>query len=115
MQIARSEKAVDGETYDLMYVNNNSDCFDAAKQYAFLRKKDDEMLLVVCNFSDKKVNISVNIPKHAFEWLSIPEKDYEATDLLSDEKQAITLKADNGVKMTVPALGARVWKVKSEE
>ena len=115
MQIARSEKAVDGETYDLMYVNNNSDSFDAAKQYAFLRKKDDEMLLVVCNFSDKKVNISVNIPKHAFEWLSIPKKDYEATDLLSDEKQAITLKADKGVKMTVPALGARVWKVKSEE
>ena len=112
MQIARSEKAVDGETYDLMYVNNNSDCFDAARQYAFLRKKDDEMLLVVCNFSDKKVNISVNIPKHAFEWLSIPEKDYEATDLLSDEKLAVTLKADNGVKMTVPALGARVLKVK---
>ena len=111
MQIARSEKAVDGETYDLMYVNNNSDCFDAARQYAFLRKKDDEMLLVVCNFSDKKVNISVNIPKHAFEWLSIPEKDYEATDLLSDEKQAITLKADKGVKMTVPAFGARVWKI----
>ena len=111
MQIARSEKAVDGETYDLMYVNNNSDCFDAARQYAFLRKKDDEMLLVVCNFSDKKVNVSVNIPKHAFEWLSIPEKDYEATDLLSDEKMAVTLKADSGVKMTVPAFGARVIKV----
>ena len=94
-----------------MYVNNNSDCFDAARQYAFLRKKDDEMLLVVCNLSDKKVNVSVNIPKHAFEWLSIPEKDYEATDLLSDEKMAVTLKADSGVKMTVPAFGARVIKV----
>ena len=40
-------------------------------------------------------------------------EDYEATDLLTGEKQAVTLKADQGVKMTVPAYGARVWKINS--
>ena len=112
LQIARTEKAVDGDTYDLMYVNPASESFNPEKHFAFLRKKDDEMLLVVCNFGDRKDSISVNIPKHAFEWLSIPEKKYEAKDLLTDEKKQLTLKADTGVKMTVPAYGARVWKIK---
>jgi glycosidase len=112
MQIARTEKAVDGDTYDLMYVNPASESFNPEKHFAFLRKKDDEMLLVVCNFNDKKDSISVNIPKHAFEWFDIPEKKYEAKDLLTDEKKQLTLKADTGVKMTVPAYGARVWKIK---
>jgi len=112
MQIARTEKAADGDTYDLMYVNPASESFNPEKHFAFLRKKDDEMLLVVCNFNDKKDSISVNIPKHAFEWFDIPEKKYEAKDLLTDEKKQLTLKADTGVKMTVPAYGARVWKIK---
>jgi len=113
MQIARKEKAVDGDTYDLMYVNPASESFNPEKHFAFLRKKDDEILLVVCNFNDKKDSISVNIPKHAFEWFDIPEKKYEAKDLLTDEKKQLTLKADTGVKMTVPAYGARVWKINS--
>ncbi len=112
MQIARTEKAVDGDTYDLMYVNPASESFNPEKHFAFLRKKDDEMLLVVCNFDDKKDSISVNIPKHAFEWFAISEKKYEAKDLLTDEKKQLSLKADTGVKMTVPAYGARVWKIK---
>ena len=112
MQIARTEKAVDGDTYDLMYVNPASESFNPEKHFAFLRKKDDEMLLVVCNFNDKKDSISVNIPKHAFEWFDIPEKKYEAKDLLTDEKKQLSLKADTGVKMTVSAYGARVWKVR---
>ena len=115
MQIARREKAVDGDTYDLMYANPASESFNPQKHFAFLRKKDNEMLLVVCNFNDKKDSISVNIPKHAFEWFSVSEKKYEAKDLLTDEKKQLTLKADCGIKMTVPAYGARVWKVKSEE
>ena len=112
MQIARTEKAVDGDTYDLMYVNPASESFNPEKHFAFLRKKDDEILLVVCNFNDKKDSISVNIPKHAFEWFDIPEKKYEAKDLLTDEKKQLSLKADTGVKMTVSAYGARVWKIK---
>ena len=111
MQIARKEKAVDGDTYDLMYVNPASESFNPQKHFAFLRRKDNEMLLVVCNFNDKKDSISVNIPKHAFELFSIPEKKYETKDLLTDEKKQLTLKADCGIKMTVPAYGARVWKI----
>ena len=110
LQIARKEKAVDGAFYDLMYANPWSARFDNNKQYAFLRKQDNEVLLVVCNFNGNAVDIDVKIPQHAVDFLQIPEKKYTATDLLSDTKKAFTLKGDQSVDMDIPAYSARVWK-----
>ena len=110
LQIARKEKAVDGVFYDLMYVNPWSARFDNNKQYAFLRKQDNEVLLVVCNFNGNAVDIDVKIPQHAVDFLQIPEKKYIATDLLSGTKKAFTLKGDQSVDMDIPAYSARVWK-----
>ena len=112
MQIARKEKAVDGDFYDLMYVNPWSEHFDNNKQYAFLRKKEDELLFVVVNFDDKDVEIQVRIAPHAMDFLQIPEKKYKVKDLLSDEKQDMILAPDALVPMKIKARNARVWKVK---
>ena len=47
LNIARSEKSiVEGASFDLMYVNGQYQ-----RQYAFLRKADSEVLLVVVNFT----------------------------------------------------------------
>ena len=111
LQIARKEKAVDGDFYDLMYVNPSSENFNNEKQFAFLRKKDNELLIVVVNFDDRDVNIQVRIPSHAFEYLSIPEKKYKAKDLLSGDKQDIVLSNDGLVPMSLASRGSRVWKI----
>lgn len=111
LQIARKEKAVDGDFYDLMYVNPSSENFNNEKQFAFLRKKDNELLIVVVNFDDRDVNIQVRIPSHAFEYLAIPEKKYEAKDLLSGDKQDIVLSNDGLVPMSLASRGSRVWKI----
>ena len=110
MQIARKEKAVDGDFYDLMYVNPWSEHFDNNKQYAFLRKKENEMLFVVVNFDDKDVDIKVKMAPHAMDFLQIPEGKYKSKDLLSDEKQTIELVSDGLVPMKIKARNARVWK-----
>lgn len=110
MQIARKEKAVDGDFYDLMYVNPWSEHFDNNKQYAFLRKKEDELLFVVVNFDDKDVDVKVRMAPHAMEFLQIPEGKYKSKDLLSAEKQTIELASDALVPMTIKARSARVWK-----
>jgi glycosidase len=110
MQIARKEKAVDGDFYDLMYVNPWSEHFDNNKQYAFLRKKEDELLFVVVNFDDKDVDVQVRMAPHAMEFLQIPEGKYKSKDLLSAEKQTIELASDALVPMTIKARSARVWK-----
>lgn len=111
LQIARKEKAVDGDFYDLMYVNPSSENFNNEKQFAFLRKKDNELLIVVVNFDDRDVNILVRIPSHAFEYLAIPEKKYKAKDLLSGGKQDIVLSNDGLVPMSLASRGSRVWKI----
>lgn len=111
MQIARKEKAVDGEFYDLMYVNPSSGHFSDEKQFAFLRKKDDDLLFVVVNFSDDPAAIKVRIPGHAMEYLHIQEKKCKAKDLLTGEKLDITLSPEGLVPMTIGQRGARVWKI----
>lgn len=111
LQIARKEKAVDGDFYDLMYVNPSSENFNNEKQFAFLRKKDNELLIVVVNFDDRDVNIQVRIPSHAFEYLAIPEKKYKAKDLFSGDKQDIVLSNDGLVPMSLASRGSRVWKI----
>ncbi|MDE6648087.1 MAG: alpha amylase C-terminal domain-containing protein, partial [Prevotella sp.] len=108
MQLARQEKAVsDGLFFDLMYVNGH-----LQRQYAFLRRAEDELLLVVVNFEPHDVTIDVNVPAHAFEYLSMQEKVVIGADLLTKEKLAMNLKKDGAVRMEVKAYSGRVWKVK---
>lgn len=108
MQLARQEKAVsDGLFFDLMYVNGH-----LQRQYAFLRRVEGELLLVAVNFEPHDVTIDVNVPAHAFEYLSMQEKVVIGTDLLTKEKLAMNLKKDGAVRMEVKAYGGRVWKVK---
>jgi len=108
MLLARKEKAVgDGVFFDLMYVNRHLE-----RQYAFLRHAEGELLLVVVNFEDRDVVVDVNIPAHAFEYLNMNEKKVIATDLLSKERLAMSLRKDGSVRMDISSRGGRVWKVK---
>lgn len=110
MQIARTEKAIDGEFYDLMYVNPMSENFNNDKQYAFLRKKDKDVLLVVVNFADEDVDIKVNIADHAFDWLGIKEKAAEMTDLLTGYSMDADIRKGSPIAISIPERGARVFK-----
>ena len=111
MLIARKEKAVsDGAFFDLMYVNGH-----LQRQYAFLRKADNDLLLVVANFDDQDVDIDVNLPAHAFDYLKIKECTAMATDLLTKDKLSMMLRPDVAVRMNVGARSARVWKVKCKK
>ena len=115
LNIAKSEKAVsDGLFFDLMYANGNpGGAFDSQKQYVFLRKCEDEALLVAVNFSDKAVECDVCLPRHAFEYMGLPEKTVTAVDLLSDDSAfEMPLKADGTVKFCIGAYGGRVYKFK---
>ncbi len=114
LNLAKKEKAIyKGEFFDLMYANFNQPKFSSFHQYAFIRKSLDEVLLIVVNFSDRGVNCSINIPKHAFEYLNLLEGDFIFIDLLSNESFNLTLKADNCVDIDIPAYYGRVLKLKS--
>ncbi len=109
LQLARREESVNsGVFFDLMYVNHH-----LQRQYVFLRRAGNDLLLIAVNFDGADADISVNIPAHAFDYLQLKERKGVARDLLTAEKLSVQLKADQAVSMTVGAYGARVWKMKA--
>ena len=108
MNIACTEKAVaHGVSFDLMYVNSQYH-----RQFAFLRKAGNEVLLVVVNFDDMPQTVNVTIPAHAFDYLNLKEKTVQTTDLLTGENLKLSLQRDAAVSLHLPPLGALILKFK---
>ena len=105
LNLPKKEKAfTDGAFFDLMYANRNNAGFNIYSQYAFLRKADNVVVLVVVNFSANDAECKVYLPSHAFDYLDIPEANVTAKDLLSDGNETqISLKADSCVSLNVGA------------
>ena len=118
LRLANEEKAIrEGDTFDLMYVNPSSESFDPRTNFAFLRKKDDEVILVALNFSSDARQLGVCIPGHAFDFLHIPEEEVTVSELWSGGKSKVELKKDGVFPVAIEANGVRIYKfkVKMEE
>ena len=110
LSLANQEEALrEGAFYDLMYVNPQM----AERQFAFMRKKDNQLMLIVVNFDEKAVDCHVNIPEHVFGWWQLSEGHFPATDLLTGEKSIVALSHNHPVGLTVPALGGCVIRIKN--
>lgn len=111
LRIVNREKAVrEGRFFDLMYVNPQSWQFNPYSQFAFLRKCDDDVLLVIVNFSGQRVLLNVNIPGHAFDYLGMSEREVVATDLLTGESCLFSLKRDGTLPADIRPYGGRIYK-----
>ena len=107
MNIAICEKAIaNGAFFDLMYVNPQL----GEKQYAFLRKADKELLLVVTNFSAEKAYCKINVPEHAFDFLQIPYDKANAKDLLSEKTLSIDFSSNHCINTEVEGFGCTILK-----
>lgn len=113
LNICNKEKAIaEGEFFDLMYCNYENQDFNSTKQYVFLRKFGKELLLIVSNFEDTDVNITVNIAEHAFDYLNIAkDKEYAAKELISGEQAKLFLSPEMPVALTIPANSGVIWKI----
>ncbi len=113
LRLCNSEKAIArGRFFDLMYVNYDNPTFNPHRQYVFLRSCDDETLLVAVNFSSESCSLKINIPKHAFDVLSIPEGDCVATELLSKNMMRKNLSSEKTFDTEIGPNDAVVWKIK---
>lgn len=111
LNIAHLERAVgEGEFFDLMYVNPQSEHFDPRKAFTFLRKWGDEVLLIACNFADQEADMNIMIPAHAFDYLKMNEAEVIGIDLLTSESLLLDLHRDKAVSLRVPANGVRIVK-----
>ncbi len=108
LRMANEEPALrEGVFYDLMYVNPQL----AERQFAFLRKAQNELFLIVVNFDDTIVNTSVKINHHAFEWLGLPQRCMTAKDMLSDNEYQLNLEPDMSYDLSIDAHHGLILKM----
>lgn len=112
LHIARDEKAInEGDFFDLMYVNPFTGEFNPHRHYAFLRKHENELLLIVANFDEWDTQTCVNIPSAAFDYFKLPSLEHiEATELLTGQALELSLTPDTSVRLTLPGYSGVIVK-----
>ena len=94
-----------------MYVNYDNPRLNPHRQFAFLRAYGNEVLVILTNFSDEEVNVEVNIPTHAFDYLEVPRGYTKAVELLSGQESVKAFSDTAAFASHIPAHGAVVWKI----
>ena len=111
LNIATQHPAIThGRMFDLEYAQGER--FNRREQFAFLRQAEDETLLVVVNFADRKIDLHVNIPQEARDYCGLPMTDVQLTDLLSGSTVEGTTA---GVDFTLGAWKAAILKINTEK
>ncbi|MGM9796866.1 MAG: alpha-amylase family glycosyl hydrolase [Parabacteroides sp.] len=112
LNAVRSEQVITkGQFYDLMYANAHNSRFDSNRQYAFLRKYQNEVLLVVANFDRAEQRVWVNIPVDAFKTLGFEDnRPAIVTDLLSGATAISTLTDAYPYYVQLPAYSGKLLK-----
>jgi glycosidase len=111
--LGNTSKAIGkGLFYDLMYANQQGGDFDLSKHYAFLRYKDDELVLIIANFDDHPASVRVWVPVHAFDCFGITGKRVTKGLHLLPTNQACSsdLKPDSFYPASIPAYDAAIIK-----
>ena len=124
LTIARDHKAIhSGLMYDLEYAQGEG--FDKHEQFVYLRKSEDELLLIVTNFDDRERQISVNLPEDAFHYLQRePMAKAVAKDLLTDtfltsvdakgkKQKCICFAPGQPITITLPAWKGAIYQITS--
>ena len=114
LTLCNKEKAItEGEFFDLMYANANGWRFNEHKQYTFLRKAGKELLFIIVNFDHISVDVAINVPSHAFDFLQIPQMDiYPAVDLLTGKTESISLLPYKATEVSVEGYSGKILKIK---
>ena len=112
LQICNNENAIrEGLFFDLMYANYENTEMDTNKVYAFMRKKEKELILVVANFSEYPQNIQLSVPEHACQCLAIPHiGPVSYIDLLTDTKGECSFIPGQKIPISIPANNGKVMK-----
>jgi glycosidase len=113
LNICNEERAIsEGVFFDLMYANLNGWRLNEHRQYVFMRKFENELLLIAVNFDALPADIAINIPPHAFDYLQIqPMESCKATELLSGEEEAISLLPQRATEVKLGSHSGKILKI----
>ena len=111
LNLCSKEQALrEGDFYDLMYANHGNERFNSHRHYAFLRRADKDVLLIVANFSEEEAEVDVQIPQHVFDLYALkPAAQLRATDLLTGETSSCCFTPNKPIRET-----SRPWRRHTE-
>ncbi len=102
----------DGSFFDLMYVNLQHTGFNPHRHFAFLRYTADSVLLIVVNFDNCESDISICIPRLAFDMAGINEGNIVADDLLFGRSMFLNLRPDGETRVHLKQKDAVILRIK---
>ena len=93
LQLANDEKAISsGSYYGLDYYNYDNPCFPSDRMAAYLRKHENELILVCINFDSQAHDFRIRIPENAFDVMQIPDNAVSVMkDLLTGDESICAL------------------------
>ena len=110
--IARSEDCVArGGFYDLQYANHDNPGYDVHRQYAFFRNLGRDVLLIIANFDGEDKDVSLNVPKEAWNFVGVTSRRRHIENLLTGQWDFFDHDITKPMTYTVPAYGAVVLKI----
>lgn len=112
LNVAKTEPAITkGAFYDLMYANSQNPCFNMNRQYVFMRKYRNDVVLIVVNFDKNDQTVRLRIPSEVFQALGFEDnKAAVQTDLLTGESSISTLTASCPFQLSLPAYSGKILK-----
>jgi glycosidase len=112
LTVAGREPAIGkGAFFDLMYANLDNPHFNTHRQYAFLRKHEEEVILIAVNFARTEQTVRIIIPPEAFRHLHVPDNHAAIqTDLFSGKQCISTLTAACPFQATLPGYSGKLLK-----
>ena len=113
LTLCNQEPAIaQGAFFDLTYANLHGWRFNEHRQYAFLRKYERDLLLVVVNFDHQPADIAINLPSHAFDCLQIPQSDIcQALELITGKEETLSLLPHKATDVKLEGYGAKILKI----
>ena len=114
LNLCNTEAAIrEGLFFDLTYANIGGWRYNEHRQFSFVRKSDNELILVVVNFDSEPADIAINLPIHLFEYFRLPEMErVKAHELLSGKSEVINFTPRFATDLVVPGYGAKLLKIK---
>ncbi len=111
-----TEKVIsEGQLYDLEYANFENSDFNTHKHFAYFRKFEEDLLLMVVNFNFTNDNIKIEIPNEAFDFLQIENgKVVTVNDILNADKHEFKtiLSSVEKFEISVPKYSACILKIR---
>lgn len=105
----------EGSFFDLMYVNLRTPGFNPHTNFAFLRYKDDDVLLIIVNFSREASHVSLVIPDLAFEMTGLERGEVVTKDLLWGKAHKLNLSSTEPFTLYMSGDDALVLSLKEPD